>query len=94
MVCRRSVPAHLKFRSLTRTGIERESIESRAQLMQAEQYLLTMDLQLADLKLKLNDLMGLPLTTVPDLDPVLSESRRLARSRNPLRLQRPPIQNF
>ena len=43
--------------------------------MQAEQYLLTMDLQLADLKLKLNDLMGLPLTTVPDLDPVLSESQ-------------------
>jgi outer membrane protein TolC len=32
-------------------------------------------LQLDDLKLKLNDLMGLPLTTVLDLDPVSAESQ-------------------
>jgi len=46
------------------SSLEQESIESRAQLLQAKQELLTTDLQLDDLKLKLNDLMGLPLTTV------------------------------
>jgi len=57
------------------SSLEQESIESRAQLLQAKQELLTTDLQLEDLKLKLNDLMGLPLTTVLDLDPVVTESR-------------------
>jgi outer membrane protein TolC len=55
------------------SSLEHESIESRAQLLQAKQELLTTDLQLADLKLKLDDLMGLPLTTVLDLDPVSAE---------------------
>jgi outer membrane protein TolC len=57
------------------SSLEQESIESRAQLLQAKQELLTTDLQLDDLKLKLNDLMGLPLTTVLDLDPVTVESQ-------------------
>jgi outer membrane protein TolC len=57
------------------SALEQESIESRAQLLQAKQELLTTDLQLADLKLKLDDLMGLPLTTVLDLDPVSAESQ-------------------
>jgi len=56
------------------SSLQRESIESRAELLQAKQELLTTDLQLADLKLKLNDLMGLPLTTALDLDPVSEES--------------------
>jgi outer membrane protein TolC len=55
------------------SSLEKESIESRAQLLQAKQELLTTDLQLVDLKLKLNDLMGLPLTTALDLDPVPQE---------------------
>src|SRR5882724_11642879 len=55
--------------------LEQESIESRAQLLQAKQELLTTDLQLEDLKLKLNDLMGLPLTTALDLDPVSADSQ-------------------
>jgi outer membrane protein TolC len=57
------------------SALEQESIESRAQLLQAKQELLTTDLQLADLKLKLNDLMGLPLTTALDLDPLVTESQ-------------------
>ena len=57
------------------SSLEQESIESRAQLLQAKQELLTTDLQLEDLKLKLNDLMGLPLTTALDLDPVSAESQ-------------------
>jgi outer membrane protein TolC len=49
--------------------LEEELIESRAQLLQAKHELLTTDLQLSDLKLQLNDAMGLPLTTPLDLDP-------------------------
>jgi outer membrane protein TolC len=60
----------VKFGSL----LEQESIESRAQLLQAKQELLTTDIQLEDLKLKLNDLIGLPLTTVLDLDPIVTET--------------------
>src|SRR5260370_38836209 len=56
------------------SSLELESIESRAQLLQAKQELLTTNLQLTDLKLRLNDLMGLPLTTVLDLAPVSAES--------------------
>jgi outer membrane protein TolC len=53
------------------SSLEQDSIESRVQLLQAKQELLTTDLQLSDLKLKLNDLMGLPLTTALDLDPTV-----------------------
>jgi outer membrane protein TolC len=53
-------------------SLEQESIESRANVLQAKQELLNTDLQLSDLKLKLNDLMGLPLNTAIDLDPLVS----------------------
>src|SRR5271167_1952256 len=49
--------------------LEEELIESRAQLLQAKQELLTTDLQLSDLQLQINDAMGLPLTTALELDP-------------------------
>ena len=55
------------------SALEQESIESRAQVLQARQELLTTNLQLEDFKLKLNDLMGLPLTTGLDLDPTVPE---------------------
>jgi outer membrane protein TolC len=54
--------------------LEEELIESRAQLLQAKQELLTTDLQLSDLKLQLNDAMGLPLNTALELDPNTVES--------------------
>ena len=57
------------------SSLEQDAIESRAQTLQSKQDLLTTDLQLEDLKLKLNDLMGLPLTTALDLDPIVTESR-------------------
>jgi len=50
------------------SALEQESIDSRAQSLQAQQEMLTTDLQLSDLKLKLNDLIGLPLRTELDLD--------------------------
>jgi outer membrane protein TolC len=53
--------------------LEQDLIDSRAQLLQAKQELLTTDLQLSDLKLKLNDLIGLPLTTRLDLDSAIAE---------------------
>jgi len=53
--------------------LEENLIESRAQFLQAKQELLTTDLQLSDLKLQLNDAMGLPLTTALDLDPNTTE---------------------
>src|SRR5271157_1580266 len=49
--------------------LETELIESRAQLLQAKQELLTTDLLISDLKLQLNNAMGLPLITALDLDP-------------------------
>jgi outer membrane protein TolC len=55
------------------SALEQESIDSRAQLLQAHQEILTTDLQLSDLKLKLNDLIGLPLNTALNLDPAVPE---------------------
>jgi outer membrane protein TolC len=54
-------------------SLEQESIESRANFLQAKQELLTTDLQLSDLKLRLNDLVGLPLNTALDLDTTVGE---------------------
>lgn len=61
------------------SALEQELIESRVQLLQAKQELLTTDLQLSDLKLKLNDLMGLPLTTALDLDSAVAEFQQACR---------------
>jgi outer membrane protein len=55
------------------SALEQDSIESRAQTLQSKQELLATDFQLTDLKLKLNDLMGLPLTTALDLDPAVAD---------------------
>jgi outer membrane protein TolC len=61
------------------SALEQETIESRAQVLQAKQELLTTDLQLSDLKLKLNDLIGLPLTTALDLDSAVGEVQETCR---------------
>lgn len=55
------------------SSLEENLIDSRAQQLQAIQELLTTDFQLTDLKLKLNDLIGLPLATALDLDPGVTE---------------------
>ena len=61
------------------SALEQESIDSRAQLLQAQQELLTTDFQLTDLKLKLNDLIGLPLNTALNLDPAVTELEATCR---------------
>jgi outer membrane protein TolC len=55
------------------SSLEENLIDSRAQQLQAKQELLTTDFQLTDLKLKLNDLIGLPLATALNLDPGVPE---------------------
>src|SRR6266404_6149978 len=55
------------------SSLEQDLIDSRTQFLQAKQELLATDLQLSDLKLKLNDLIGLPLTAALDLDPAVAE---------------------
>jgi outer membrane protein TolC len=55
------------------SSLEENLVESRAQQLQAKQELLTTDFQLTDLTLKLNDLIGLPLTTALNLDPSVPE---------------------
>src|SRR5262249_49781881 len=49
--------------------LEVDLIESKAQLLEAKQALLTTELQLSDLRLKFNDIVGLPLKTDIALDP-------------------------
>ena len=49
--------------------LEVDLIESKAQLLQAKQELLTTELQLSDLRWKFNDIVGLPLKTDIALDP-------------------------
>jgi len=55
------------------SALEQDLLDSRTQFLQAKHELLTTDLQLSDLTLKLNDLMGLPLNTALDLDPAVAE---------------------
>jgi outer membrane protein TolC len=53
--------------------LEVDLIESKAQLLQAKQDLLMTELQLSDLVLNFNDIVGLPLTTDIALDPDVPE---------------------
>ena len=49
--------------------LEADLIESRAQSLQAKQELLTSELQLSDLKMQFNDVVGLPIKSEVELDP-------------------------
>jgi outer membrane protein TolC len=51
------------------SSLEVDLIDSKAQLLQAKQELLTTELQLSDLRLKFNDIVGFPLRTDIALDP-------------------------
>jgi outer membrane protein TolC len=51
------------------SALDADLIESRAQWLQATQELLSTDLQLADLHMQFNDVIGLPLATAVALDP-------------------------
>jgi outer membrane protein TolC len=55
--------------------LEQESIEARAQALDAQQDLLTTELQLSDATMQLDDTIGLPLATKLALDPVVNQTR-------------------
>src|SRR5713226_4442645 len=72
--------------------LEVARVESRANLLEAQQALLTTDMQIADLTIQLNDVLGLPLNTKLVLDPNVDvaldlppreESLRTALNDNP-----------
>jgi outer membrane protein TolC len=51
------------------SALDVDLIESRAQSLQAKQELLTADLQLSDLRMQFNDVIGLPIKSAVELDP-------------------------
>ncbi len=51
--------------------LDADLIESNAESLQAKQDLLTTELQLSDLTVQLDDVIGLPLTTTLELDPAI-----------------------
>jgi len=53
--------------------LDEQLIESKAQTLEAKQDLLTTELQLSDLTMQLNDVLGLPITTHLELDPTVPE---------------------
>jgi outer membrane protein TolC len=54
------------------SALDADVIESRARMLQAQQELLSADLQRSDLQMQLNDVIGLPLATPLLLDPGVS----------------------
>jgi outer membrane protein TolC len=54
--------------------LEADLIESRAQSLEAKQELLTSDLQLSDLRMQFNDILGLPVKSEVALDPAVPVS--------------------
>jgi outer membrane protein TolC len=59
--------------------LDEQLIESRAQTLEAKQDLLTTELQLSDLTMQLNDVLGLPVTTQLELDPTVPEVQEPCR---------------
>jgi len=59
------------------SSLQEQVLESRAQSLEASQDLLTTELQLSDLTMQLNDLMGLPLSTPLTLEPGVHEAKEI-----------------
>jgi outer membrane protein TolC len=59
--------------------LDEQLIESKAQTLEAKQDLLTTELQLSDLTMQLNDVLGLPITSKLELDPTVPEVQEPCR---------------
>jgi outer membrane protein TolC len=59
------------------SSLQEQALESRAQTLEASQDLLATELQLSDLNMQLNDLMGLPLPTPLTLEPGMQEAKEV-----------------
>ena len=68
MTCSASGSSRARYGS----ALDADLIETRARGLQAQQELLTTDLQRSDLQMQLNAVLGLPLTTPLRLDPHVS----------------------
>ncbi len=55
------------------SALDSDLIESRAQSLQSKQELLSIELQLSDLRMQFNDVIGLPLATAVMLDPNVAD---------------------
>jgi outer membrane protein TolC len=60
------------------SALDEQLIESRAQSLQAKQDLLTTELQVSDLTMQLDEVMGLPVTSALVLDPAVREGSEAA----------------
>ena len=61
------------------SALDEQLVDSRAQTLEAKQDLLTTELQLSDLTMQLNDVLGLPVATQLELDPNVSEVQEPCR---------------
>jgi len=61
------------------SSLDEQLIESRAQTLETKQDLLTTELQLSDLTMQLNDVLGSPVTTKLELDPAVPEIQEPCR---------------
>jgi outer membrane protein TolC len=70
------------------SALEQQLIESRAQLLQAKQDLLTTELQLSDLTMQLDDVMGLAVTTHLTLDSEVPAAQETCRKEECVQIAR------
>ncbi len=70
------------------SALEQQLIESRAQLLQAKQDLLTTELQLSDLTMQLDDVMGLAVTTQLTLDSSVPAAQETCRKEECVQIAR------
>jgi outer membrane protein TolC len=61
------------------SALDEQLVDSRAQTLEAKQDLLTTELQLSDLTMQLNDVLGLPVATQLELDPTVPEVQEPCR---------------
>jgi outer membrane protein TolC len=61
------------------SALDEQLIDSRAQTLETKHDLLTMEMQLSDLTMQLNDVLGLPITTQLELDPTVPEVQEPCR---------------
>jgi outer membrane protein TolC len=59
--------------------LDEQLLDSRAQTLEAKQDLLTMEMQLSDLTMQMNGVLGLPVTTQLELDPTVPEVQEPCR---------------
>ena len=68
------------------SSLDQDLTESKADALQAKQELLTTELQLSDTTMQLDDALGLPLTTVLELDPAVPAVQNICERKECLKL--------